>query len=488
MHQAESGSGYDALALETSERARARSLVHLLEERGIDITRGLPAELKERERAIHLRLSRAQRALLAAQEERAPRDALAAIETAVVEAEREREQLEREIRGRYREYADLHYPSPPTLSQIQALLDRDTALLEYVLAPTGSTLFVVTQEELRTYRLPPAAEIEDLVRDLRATIEQPGRRSARQYTGAARRLYDVLIAPAAALVGDKRTLLVVPDLALNHLPFEALLTADPDGGSFAFERLPYLVNRWTVSYIPSAGALASLRRRARAPEPHGGRLVIIGDPASGPEDGRAGNATTGPSPRLFPALAAARDEIAAISRRYPGGAVTVYARSDAREEHIKHSALVSDAQRLHFVTHGLVDDRRPERSALVLAVDPSSTEDGLLQVHEIFNLNLSSEIVVLSACQTALGKDVPGEGVMGLTRAFLYAGASSVAASLWRVADSSTADLMAAFHERMATKGRKADALREAKLALIAGGRWMHPYYWAPFVLMGEPR
>jgi CHAT domain-containing protein len=149
---------------------------------------------------------------------------------------------------------------------------------------------------------------------------------------------------------------------------------------------------------------------------------------------------------------------------------------------------VAAARRLHFATHASLDERHPEYSALVLAVQNDGIDDGLLQMHEIFNLKLSADLAVLSACETGLGKEVTGEGLIGLTRAFFYAGVPSLVVSLWNVVDGPTPEFMLDFYKELDRRGNKAQALRSAKLAMIARGGYAHPAYWAPFILLGEPR
>ena len=179
-----------------------------------------------------------------------------------------------------------------------------------------------------------------------------------------------------------------------------------------------------------------------------------------------------------PALEGAEAEVRAIADRYPGK-TRLYLGPDASLENAKKGPLVSEC--VHFAGHGRLDEEHPERSGLLL-------EGGLLTVSDIFNLDLSAGLVVLSACETA-GTEVSGEGLVGLTRAFLYAGSPSVVVTLWRVADRKTSDLMLRFYANLDRTGDKSEALRQAKLGMIAkGGPFAHPYYWAPFILVGKPR
>jgi CHAT domain-containing protein len=181
-------------------------------------------------------------------------------------------------------------------------------------------------------------------------------------------------------------------------------------------------------------------------------------------------------------------EVTSVAKRYKSNEAVVFQGRAAKEENVKGNEYLGTARRIHFATHGVISERQPQYSGLVLTLDEDPKEDGLLQVYEIFNLKLNADLVVLSACKTGLGKEVKGEGLIGLTRAFMYAGARSLVVSLWQVADPSTAELMVKFYERLDRAGDKADALRQAKLELIQSGRYAHPFYWAPFVLVGEPK
>ena len=197
--------------------------------------------------------------------------------------------------------------------------------------------------------------------------------------------------------------------------------------------------------------------------------VLAQDPA------RSADASNG----ALPELAAARREVEEIGRRYRPGEKKIYLGPDASKENVERDPLIAD--RVHFAGHGLVDEEHPENSALVLS-------DGPLRVSDIFNLELKADLVVLSACKTA-GKQVTGEGLVGLARAFLYAGSPSVVVTLWQVVDSPTSDLMNGFYENLDRSVDKAEALRQAKIGLIRRkGRLALPYYWAPFVLVGKPR
>ncbi|MCI0487620.1 MAG: CHAT domain-containing protein [Blastocatellia bacterium] len=510
MHRRNPSAGHDREALGASERARARGLLDLLAEARIDIRQGIAPSLKRREQELNARLSRIQSQAINARLQTNPdKSAIAKLEEELKRAESERQHLESEIRQKHHKYAEIHYPAPLRVEAVQDMLDEQTALLEYTLGREGSFLFVVSRTGVHSYSLPQASEINRLVEEARQALSRPGRRSIGRYVRAARQLYEALVAPAAGALSGKRRLLIAPDRALYYLPFEILLDEIPrTGGRADYSALPYMVRRWAISYIPSASVLESLRRNrsvtGREEGTHTGaplqrkEIVAFGDPiydlkdANEPSNAdKAGliirNLFEGEERWELQRLRDSRREVAGIANSYKPEEVALYLGERASEENVKASRHLRNARFIHFAAHGLISERRPEHSGLVLTLGKQSKEDGLLQVYEIFDMKLNAELVVLSACRTGLGKEVRGEGVMGLMRAFMYAGASSVVVSQWQVADRSTADLMVEFYKRMNGSGDKTEALRGAKLEMIESGLYSHPYYWAPFVLVGEP-
>jgi CHAT domain-containing protein/Tfp pilus assembly protein PilF len=502
LHESDPAGGYLNAALAASERARARALLDLLAEGRIDVRQGISVELKSREAEISDRISRLQSQLLddLSGRFRGPSHA-AELETELARASEELERLEWEIRREHPHYAAVRHPVPLQAERIPALLDEQTAFLEYSVGQQASFLFVVTRETTAAWRLPRSADLEELADALRQGLEKPGRTSYSRFTAAAHQMHDILIAPAAELLRGKSRLIVSPDGPLLLIPFEALLTAPAPASGRAGGRLwgdlPYLILDKSITYVPSASVLAELREsQAEEPPPAGKLFVGFGDPAYGPSGGTAPEETqvSGPVTRaLWQAglaspvrLEASRREIEEIARLYREDQVRLFLDGEASEENVKASPELRTARRIHFAVHGFLNERKPELSGLMLAQDGDPQQDGLLQVFEIFNLELHADLVVLSACDTALGQNVRGEGLLGVTRALLYAGAASVAVSLWQVADTSTADLMARFYRQMDTSGDAAEALRKAKLEMIRG-EYDHPYHWAPFILNGLP-
>jgi CHAT domain-containing protein len=328
-------------------------------------------------------------------------------------------------------------------------------------------------------------------------------------------LYKAALEPAAAFIADKR-LLIVADGALNYVPFEALVTT---AAGADYSSLPYLVKTNEIIYAPSASVVGAIRQQEN--NRSGRAMLIVADPVFNSKDTRAhiavssANAETRglgiqsaladvagqdaataaesikmeglPLARLAGTRAEA-DQIAKLAKA-SGTQADVWLDLDASEDNVDVRD-ISKYRILHVATHGLLNAERPQFTGLVLSLVGNKNEDGFLRTDEVFNLKLGSPLVMLSACETGLGKEKRGEGVMGLTRAFIYAGAPTVGVSLWSVADKSTADLMTDFYKRLLASqtASPATAMREAQLAMISGKKYSAPFYWAPFVLVGDWR
>ncbi len=308
-----------------------------------------------------------------------------------------------------------------------------------------------------------------------------------------------LIELAKRLLLGKRELVVIPDGDLHRLPFEVLFTSTSTAQSNLLQ-LPYLVKSFAVSYSPSASVLAGLRNESRPAAPKA--FVAYADPvyeqnAEGVIASTVRAASAGGRLSLN-RLPHSRREAEGIAKLFGSSEADLFLGSEASEENVKQKDKLSQYRLVHFSTYGYVNEARPRFSGLVLSLPPADKagerEDGLLSAYEIFNLKLNADLVTLSACETGLGKEVKGEGLMSLMRAFMYAGTPSVMVSLWKVDDKSAADLMIRFYRnwrqgvkqgKATIKLNKAEALQRAQLDAIKQGN--SPYYWAPFVLMGRP-
>jgi CHAT domain-containing protein len=467
-------------AFELSEAAHARTLTELLAEAQVDVRSGISPELLADESEAERRLSAAQAELaeLVLAEEAQPQH-VGEAEQRWKEARRRRDEVEREVRRRHPRYAEIRYPQPPSVEDVQSQMAHGTALLEYALGEHSSVLFVVTREKFAALPLPPVDEIAGRVAEVRKLIRGSALGSAR-LTHLLAELTVMLIAPAADLVATVDHLLIVPDRDLFYLPFEAL--GDPAKADFSPGAF---LARWTVSYLPTASLLTDVEPW-EAPRWEL-EALLLADP--GGDAGDVTTATRAAPPGLIsavglPPLPAARREAKRIAALFPDGQTELHVGREARESLLKARGGAPPTRRLHVASHGRISVTDPAASFLLLAADPE--DDGFLQMHEIFNMKLPYELVVLSSCDTALGPRVDGEGLLGLSRAFLYAGARELVVSLWPVADVATESLMVDFYAQILLGRPTTEALREAKLAAIEAGA--SSFEWASFILFGKPQ
>jgi CHAT domain-containing protein len=379
--------------------------------------------------------------------------------------------LAAEIRSNWSAYASLKYPEPLELTTVQGELAPREALIYYVLGPKRSCLFVITCEGFTHYDLPPQHLVDKTVNDLLRVIESSDPRSTRQSRRLEARLFEMLMRPALPSLDEVDKLWIAPDGALYFLPFETLLESSrPDAAPQS------LLSKWFVGYVPSASAITSLPKTARFDPP--GWFVAFADPVGDLIESSASERKA-----VLPSLPGALDEAQAIARLFPQHS-RLYLGPEARQDNLFDNPAVEGARYLHFASHGFISEE-PATSAILLS--PDSRGDAFLQVSEIFNLNLRADVVVLSACDTGTGERLSGEGLVGLSRAFFYAGSRSLVVSLWPVPDNSTSQLMQHFYGHLAADLPPVEALRQAKLNLIADGTFRNPRYWAPFILLGAP-
>jgi CHAT domain-containing protein/lipopolysaccharide biosynthesis regulator YciM len=511
------GEGFAAEAFLVSEQSRSRLLLDLLSEsRSKTILEGAAKELLEHERRLRGLLR------LQAEHQLAPslsgKDSTETAEAAAQLADlRSRYQVvQAQLREQNPRLFAFEQFAPVGLKRIQEELRDNTILLEYALGDEHSYLWAITSSSVQTYELPPRKEIEDAANslyELITTRQGSGDQNASEYRArveAADNLYfekasnlsKMLLGPVAGQLGTRR-LLVVTEGELQDIPFGALPlplshTAGPNG--------PFVVDTNEVVVLPSASTLIAIRGAQSRTSVPGKLVAIIADPVFTPTDDRvkseALSSTTAkaatqesnqPGRLTIKNLRLARlphaaEEADAISAGAPWGTTLVAKGFDANRE-TAMSAEVSRSQIVHFATHSFVHSEHPELSGIALSmIDVNGVEtNGVMSLPDIYSLDLSAELIVLSACQTALGKDLKGEGLVGLTHSFMSAGANSVVASLWKVDDRATAVLMDYFYDAMLQQGMSpAAALRSAQLKLKQEPRWSSPYYWSGFVLQGE--
>lgn len=536
LHRRQPTAGFDVAAFKTYEQARARSLIDMLAEANADIREGVDPRLLAREQSLQQVLNaeaERQMRLLAGQHTEA---AATAARRKIEDLLTQLSALEAELKADSPRYAALTQPAPLGLAEIQRTVTDDaTLLLEYSLGEERSYLWAVTASSFSSYELPPRAVIETAARrcyelltarnrfvkfetadEKRARIQQ----ADAEYPKAAAALSNMLLGPVVAQLARKR-LLVVPDGALEYLPFAALAVsgeasaAGPSGerpvrqNSAAF--VPLMVHH-EVTSIPSASTLAVLRRELQGRAPAEKVVAVFADPVFDKADERlAGNVSrnTGGHHGAPVATVKAGDvdepnEALALPRlpytRQEAEAILALAPPASRKaalgfEANRAAAMSDDLSKyriIHFATHSFLDSVHPELSGIALSMldRDAKPQNGFLRAHEVFNLKLGAELVVLSGCRTGLGKEVKGEGLYGMTRGFMYAGSKRVVVSLWDVQDQATARLMSDLYRGLlGPKHASASAaLRAAQIAIWREGRWQAPYYWAGFVLQGEPK
>ena len=499
LHAEQPDKGFGATALLSNEHGRARSLLEMLRESGVEIRGGVDPALVERERDLGRLISAKAEAQTRLLNGKRDDDAAAAAQRELDALTLEFEQAQSRIRELSPQYAALTQPKPLSLNEIQTkVLDTNTVLLEYALGAKKSFVWAVTPSSMEAFELPARSDIEaaarrayDLLtaRNRKPAGETPVARSERvrqadqAYRDAARAVSRMLLDPVAAHIGGKR-LLIVAEGVLQYLPFGAL----PEPGADA-----PLVAAHEIVTAPSASVVAVLRQEAARHQPAPKLLAVLADPVFHGDDARiaeksALRSASGPGMQNLSRLRFSRVEADAIARLAGSGHVFKALDFEANRE-TAMSPELGEYRIVHFATHSLLNNERPELSGIVLSlVDRAGRpQNGFLRLYDIYNLRLNAELVVLSACRTALGEEVKGEGLIGLTRGFLYAGAPRVVATLWEVDDRTTSEAMKQFYQGLLGRGeRPAEALRAAQIALWKSKGWDAPYYWAAFTLEGE--
>lgn len=515
LHAARPAEGFDAMALQVSEKGRARSLLELLREARAEIRHGVQPSLIEREKelrdAIAARADRQQRMLNGkhtAEQATALAQEIDALTT-------EYEQLQARIRETSPRYSALTQPAPLSAREIQKqVLDEDTLLLEYALGDEKSFVWAVNPKAVKSFELPAREKVEQAARRFYELLTERGRFVAEEtldqrkrrldqaeasYSVAAAALSGMLLAPVASELQQKR-LVIVGEGVLQYLPFAALPAADG---------APLIVRHEIVN-LPSASVLAVLRNETAQRKPASRNVAVFADPVFSANDSRLslankahGSPITDDSVIADAQRSASESGLADLTRlRFSRQEADEIAQLAAEKRNLKAldfaasrsvamSEQLSDYRIVHFATHGLINNQHPDLSGIVLSLvdQKGQPQNGFLRLYDVYNLRLEADLVVLSACQTALGKEIKGEGLVGLTRGFMYAGAPRVVASYWRIDDRATADMMKRFYTAMLKRGlRPAAALRAAQVSMSQDKRWHSPHYWAAFTIQGEWR
>jgi CHAT domain-containing protein/Tfp pilus assembly protein PilF len=525
LHSGQPMQGHDVQAFQMNQRARARSLLELLNESRTQIDQGVAPELLARERALQKELNERADQQMRLLNGKHTADQAELLKKEIESLSFEYRKNQAQIRLKSPRYAALTQPQPLTANEIQRdLLDANTVLLEYALGGERSYLWVVTSTSLQSYELPNRSEIENDVRRVIALLNDGKRwasdeKISTEFTQVAAALSRKLL-PASVLSQLKgKRLAIVSDGVLQYLPFGALPLLTENNSKIkepSTVGVPLSAD-FEIVNLPSASALAVQRSELPNRKQPTKSIAIFADPIFSETDERVPAIKAdqsrvsrpwktdpnrvllerafnlgGKPGELFsiPRLPFTRSEANSIFALAPKNKAIRALDFDADREKLLKTDL-SKYRIIHFATHGILHSEHPELSGIVLSLVNEKGEpvNGFLRLNEIYNMNLNADLVVLSACQTALGKEVRGEGLIGLTRGFMYAGSPRVVASLWKVDDVATAELMKIFYQKMLKeKMRPAAALRAAKIAMMKQKRWAAPYYWAAFELQGEWR
>ena len=512
LHQQHPSEGYAEAALQISEKGRARSLLELLREARAEIKQGVDPSLIERYSYLRRKIAeKAEQQTRLLSKKYTPEQA-AALSKELEGLTTEYDQVETRIRQTSPRYAALIEPAPVGVEAIQKrLLDADTLLLEYELGEQKSFVWAVTPDSVKSFELPGRVQIEQEAREFYQLLTQRGvnvstetlaQRKQRlnhadsEYPTVAANLSRMLLAPLAAELKQKR-LVIVAEGVLQYVAFSAL----PSPGT---ER-PLIVDHEIVT-LPSASVLTVLREEFTNRKPASKAVAVLADPVFSATDSRLTgkiSATEEDNAFVDAQRSAAESGLDGLVRlRFSRQEAEEIARLAGDKRNLKaldfsaNRAMATDAKLgdyriVHFATHGLINNQNPDLSGIVLSLvdEKGQPQNGFLRLYDIYNLKLNADLVVLSACQTALGKEIKGEGLVGLTRGFMYAGAPRVVASFWRIDDRATADIMRRFYESMLKDGMSpAAALRAAQVSMLSEKRWQSPHYWAAFTLQGEWR
>ncbi|HEU4506642.1 MAG TPA: CHAT domain-containing protein [Pyrinomonadaceae bacterium] len=511
LHNESPASGFNVEAFAISEKARMRSFLESVREARANVRAGVDPLLLSKEKQLNEALNTKAQLhvqLLAAKQNDEAANVSKELDTLVAELANVRDQ----IRQASPQLATLSMPDLLTLKQVQQrVVDDETVLLEFVLGDEQSYAWVVTRTGYSSHELPGRAKIEESALRLHklfteyqpiageptATRVERQKKVDAELPAEIAALGELVLGPLAGEL-NKRRLLIVADGALQYVPFQLLRPPGLEA---------QLIYKHVILNLPSASLQALLTDEAARRKRAVNEVAVLADPVFEADDPRlkSRSQTTpvnetleirqllrdvgiSPDGVQIPRLIASQAEAEGIMAAVPASAALKALGFAANRERVFREELAT-YRIVHFATHGIINNERPELSGIVLSLFDSEgrSQNGFLRLHEIYNLRLAADLVVLSACSTGLGKDVRGEGMIGLTRGFMSAGASGVVASLWKVDDDATAELMKHFYDGMFRKRlRPAAALREAQLAMSKQKRWQSPYYWAGFVIQGQ--
>ncbi|MBV6622054.1 MAG: CHAT domain-containing protein [Rivularia sp. (in: Bacteria)] len=498
QHKKNPSKGYDTIALHISERSRARGLIELLAQANAKLSKNVNPKFIAEEKELQLKRQAQEKILVKLINQKQPsKDTIKQTEAEIQNIINQQKQLKAKIRAQNPERDKLTNPEPLKLPQIQQQLDKDTVLLQYSLGKERSYLWLVTPNSLDSYELASGEEIEKVAKEFYselATNNLP--------IDSAQKLSKIILKPVQGKLASKR-LVIVADGVLQQIPFAAL--ANLDNTNYQ----PLMLNHEIVN-LPSASTIAIQREKTAKRKIAPKKIAILADPVYSSNDERITGKSTSYDLDIDINTQIERSALkrSAKSLNRNGWTRLPYTANEAQailklvssqsslpvfnfdaNYNWATSKNLNQFQILHFATHGFVNPEQPELSGIVLSLVNKNGKQipGYLRLADLFEQDYPAELIVLSACQTGIGKNVSGEGIVGLTRGLMYAGASRVALSLWNVSDKGTSVLMQEFYKQMLQEGKNpTQALRAAQRKLWANPQWRNPYYWAAFTLQGD--
>ena len=493
--------GFSELAWQQNEKIRARSLLENFLENGLDLDSIAPREFYSKERKLLETIAAAEQKRNQVEKSKNA-VALKLAQNELHDALENYQLMQEDVRRQNPRFSSVNYLKNFTFADARSLLDPDTAFVEYALGNQQSYVWLIGKNSVKLFKIPAADAVNQAAREFYTALTQRTPNGEKLSQEKSKQLSRMILQPLAADLKNIRRLVVIADDSLQLVPFAALTVAPDDD----FQPLAATME---IAGAPSVSSAVYLREKAAVrPDSPDKLLSVFADPIFQADDERLGknrarmpsDDATKNSPKLEQTL---RDFGVNRLTRLPFTGIEAKAIA-AFAPRRTHLALGANASRqsfldggfnnykiLHFATHGFLNQENPDLSGLVLSLydQKSQPQNGFLRAIDLYSLRLNADLVVLSACQTGLGKEVDGEGIVGLTRGFMFAGASSVVSSLWKVDDAATAELMKRFYRAMLVEDQTpAAALRTAQNELRAIPRWHSPNYWAGFVLNGEWR
>ncbi|BDQ03340.1 CHAT domain-containing tetratricopeptide repeat protein [Ignavibacterium sp.] len=486
---------YKSEAFAFSEQSKAQSLYEAITESNAKQFAGIDEQYLQLEKSIKTKKTFLETKILEFEAEQPDSDEMLLMKKELFALSSKYDSLINFFETNYPEYYRLKFDdNTPDIKLVQKdVLDDQTVLLEYFIGDSLAYIFIVDKNQNAVLKT-TCSEIYDYTKKFRASLQNLDYET---YLHSAYKLYSILMKPAENFLSDKKRIIIIPDGITLYLPFEALLYKKISvTNNLDFKTLPYLLNQYEFVYSYSIKLLLNRKSDSNNIKLSfaGFAPVFIDENIDKLKIQQVIDSTLFLSERSnkgqeddYSALPESDTEITEISKLFnsKGYKSKIFKYKNATETNLKSDEITSYSC-VHLATHGFINESKPRLSGLIMSIDSKAQEDGILYSEEVFNLKLNAKLIVLSACESGLGTIINGEGILGLTRGFLYSGAENIIVSLWRVADKSTSVLMLKFYEKLLEGKSYTSALREAKLEILKDGTYSYPLEWSPFILIGK--